>query len=74
MALQCFSKNSLEDCLISVGGLVLYEMEVNFHSFLSRFACPNTGCSKIYNYLHKLANVAILWIGRSRICLSQSFF
>lgn len=32
---------------------------------LSRFTFPNTGCFKIYNLLHKLANVAIIWI-----CLS----
>lgn len=77
MVFQCFSKDSLEDCLTSVGELILYEIKVNPEAmlvFLSRFACPNIGCSKIYNYLHKLANVAILWIGSSCICLSPSFF
>lgn len=38
--------------------------------FVSGFTFLNMCCSKIYNYLNKLANVAISWIWSDWICLS----
>lgn len=46
MVLQCFSKGSLEDCLTSVGAVILYEIEVNPEAMLVLSFCQGSPVQK----------------------------